>query len=332
MLTAPYILFLGDVVEPGFAKTAYGLLQWRREACQSQITLPGCQVDLGLRTILPEQAAQHGATLILGVAGRGGKIPTAWLPALIAVAKQGVDIASGGHTRLRSFPELIEAAQSGGARLLDLRDPPATLPIATGIKRTGKRLLTVGTDCAVGKKYSALALAQEMTDRGMNTTFRATGQTGIMIAGSGIPIDAVVSDFTAGAAETLSPSAAADHWDVIEGQGSLFHPSYAGVCLGLLHGSQPDAFVLCHDAGRAQMLGLSGFPVPDVRVAIDANLSMARLTNPRVQCIGVSANTSAMSNPEARAALDGLARRTGLPCTDPLRYGVSALVDAVEAL
>lgn len=332
MLKPPFILFLGDVQIPGYAKTARGLLEWRKDHCRAQIALPSCKVDLGLPNISAQSAAQHGATLVIGVAGRGGIIPDNWLPTLLKVVEQGVDIASGAHTRLTSFPELSAAASQSGARLLDLRDPPKHIPIATGKKRTGKRLLTVGTDCVVGKKYTALALAREMAQRGIDTTFRATGQTGIMIAGDGIPIDAVVCDFISGAAEILSPDAEPTHWDVIEGQGSLFHPSYAGVSLGLLHGSQPDAIILCHDASRTEILGLDGYRLPSAVDAIEANLTLARLTNARVQCLGISANTSALDGDAAQEVIAQLAKETGLPCTDPIRYGVSPLVDAIEAL
>src|SRR5262249_26969628 len=150
-----------------------------------------------------------------------------------------------------------------GARLVDVRVPPTNLPVGSGRKRTGMRLLTVGTDCAVGKKYSALAITRELQRRGLKGTFWATGATGIMIAGGGLPVDAAVCDFTAGAAEVLSPDNDADHWDVIEGQGSLFHPGYAGVTLGLLHGSQPDAIVVCHEAGRRTHAGCPHYLLPD---------------------------------------------------------------------
>ncbi len=163
------------------------------------------------------------------------------------------------HAKLGNVPQLKAAAERHGRRLIDVRTPPKNIPIASGAKRSGKRLLTVGTDCAVGKKYTALALARAFTARGLDADFRATGQTGILIAGGGMPMDAVVADFEAGAAEILSPAAPAQHWDVIEGQGSLFHPAYAGVSLGLLHGSQPDVIVVCHDIDRKEMLGHPGY-------------------------------------------------------------------------
>jgi uncharacterized NAD-dependent epimerase/dehydratase family protein len=189
----------------------------------------------------------------------------------------------------------------------------------------------VGTDCAVGKKYTALAIAREMQAQGMKATFRATGQTGILIAGAGVPIDAVVADFVAGAAEALSPDNAADHWDVIEGQGSLFHPAYAGVALGLLHGSQPDGIVVCHAAGRSQVDGYPDFELPGLEECIEANLRLARRTNPAARCAGVSINTWALQ-PDARApCLEAIAGRLGLPCFDPVATGTGALVAHVAA-
>jgi uncharacterized NAD-dependent epimerase/dehydratase family protein len=166
-----------------------------------------------------------------------------------------------------------------------------------------------------------------MRARGLAADFRATGQTGIMIAGTGIPIDATVCDFTAGAAEILSPASGVDHWDVIEGQGSLFHPSYAGVSLALLHGSQPDAIVLCHDATRSRILGLDAFPVPSLGDAIALNLQLARLTSPAVFCAGVAVNTARVNPSERGALLERYQAETALPCVDPLVEGVDSIID-----
>ena len=205
---------------------------------------------------------------------------------------------SGLHTRLTSFPDLVQAAARRGVRLIDVRHSDRTYGAASGRKRSGKRVLTVGTDCALGKKYTALALAESLRRRGADASFRATGQTGIMISGAGIAIDAVIADFIAGAAEQLSPDNAPDHWDVIEGQGSLFHPAYAGVTLGLLHGSQPDAIVLCHDPSRRTIDEYPDFPIPDLQVAIDDYLRAGRLTNPAIRCVGLSINSSSLSDAE----------------------------------
>jgi uncharacterized NAD-dependent epimerase/dehydratase family protein len=201
--------------------------------------------------------------------------------------------------------------------------------VASGRKRTGKRLLTVGTDCCVGKKYTALALFRALEGRGRDATFRATGQTGILIAGSGIPMDAVVSDFLSGAAEVLTPDNEPGHWDVIEGQGSLFHPAYAAVTLGLLHGSQPDALVLCHDAGRTHIDEYPDYPIPPLGDCIDAYLRAARLTSPRVRFIGVSLNTSGLPPARRSEAIDSAVARTGLPCADPGLGGIEVLVDGL---
>jgi uncharacterized NAD-dependent epimerase/dehydratase family protein len=194
-------------------------------------------------------------------------------------------------------------------------------------------LLTVGTDCALGKKYSALALARAFARRGVNVDFRATGQTGILIAGRGIPMDAVVADFEAGAAEMLSPDSPADHWDVIEGQGSLFHPAYAAVSLGLLHGSQPDVIVVCHEPGRAHVMGYPDYPMPDIDETIDLNLRLGRRTNPAIRCAGVSLNTSGIDESAANRMLAAESARCGLPVADPMRGGAEfeRLVDACLA-
>ena len=278
----------------------------------------------------PLEAAERGArALLIGVATPGGLVPKQWLPALREALEAGLDIISGMHDRLNDIPQLARDAQRLGRRLIDVRVPPENISVATGRKRSGRRLLTVGTDCALGKKYTALAIARGLAARGLDVDFRATGQTGIMIAGAGIPIDAVVSDFVAGAAEQLSPDAAPDHLDVIEGQGSLFHPAYAPVTLGLLHGSQPDLFVVCHDPGRTQILGVPGYGLPSIEAVIALTVELGRLTNPAIRCCGVSLNTSAMGEAAATAAIAEVIRRTGLPAADPIRgIGLETLLDA----
>ena len=177
--------------------------------------------------------------------------------------------------------------------------------------------------------YTALALTKEMQDRDMKVDFRATGQTGIFIVGEGVSVDAVVSDFISGATETLSPANDDDHWDVVEGQGSLFHASYAGVTIGLIHGSQPDYIVLCHEPTRQHMRGLPDFPLPSLTQCMEANLNAARLTNPNVKCIGIAINTKAFSEEEAEAFLKKTEAEMGLPTVDPVRSGVGRLVDAL---
>ena len=321
-LPQPYLLFLGDVTEAAYAKTAFGLRDWAPQRCIGEFALPGVTVTTGLPRLSPGEGKARGArSLVIGIANRGGVIAPAWIPSLLQALDAGLDIVSGMHNRLTQQPELEQAARRLGRRLIDVRQPPPNIPIASGEKRSGKRLLTVGTDCALGKKYTALAIAQAFTKRGVAADFRATGQTGILISGSGIPLDAVVADFVAGAAEMLSPAAAPDHWDVVEGQGSLFHPSYAGVSLGLLHGTQPDVIVLCHESGRDVMMGLEAFATPGLEEAIDLHLRLARRTNPAVRCAGVSLNTSRLADEEARATLRQLSERLELPVADPIRGG-----------
>jgi len=321
-LPSPYLLFLGDATEPAFAKTAFGLRDWIPERCIGEWACAEATVSTGLPRLGPAAACAHGARgLVIGVANVGGVIGERWVPLLVEALEAGLDIVSGLHARLADIPQLAAAAARCGRRLIDVRIPPAQIPIATGAKRPGKRLLTVGTDCALGKKYSALAITRAFAARGRAVDFRATGQTGILIAGGGMPMDAVVADFEAGAAEILSPAAAPDHWDVIEGQGSLSHPAYAAVALGLLHGSQPDVFVVCHLPGRERVLGYPDYPLPSIAETIDLNLRLGRRTNPAIRCAGVSLNTSQL---EARAAHDLLAResgRLGLPVADSLRPG-----------
>ena len=330
-LPQPYLLFLGDVTEPGYAKTAFGLRDWAPDLCIGELACSPDAVTAGLPRLTPKEAYARGArALVLGVANPGGVIKANWMPSLLDALAAGLDLIAGMHARLEDSKELKAAADRYGRRLIDVRSPPAGIPIATGAKRAGKRLLTVGTDCALGKKYTALALAAAFKARGLNADFRASGQTGIMIAGGGIPMDAVVSDFEAGAAEILSPDAAADHWDVIEGQGSLFHPAYAAVSLGLLHGSQPDVIVLCHEPGRESLLGYPQFPTPSLAEAIALNLRLGALTNPAIRCAGLSFNTSSLGEVEAEAVMAEASKELGLPVADPMRGGpgFDALVEA----
>lgn len=320
VLPQPYLLFLGDIDEPGYAKTACGLRDWSRQRCVGEWKLPGCPVSLGLPELGPGQAYAAGArALVIGVANPGGVVAATWIPALLEALEQGLDLVSGMHGRLDAVPALRSAAERLGRKLLDVRMPPAEIPVGNGRRRSGKRLLTMGTDCALGKKYTALALAKAFAERGLEAEFRATGQTGILIAGQGIALDAVVSDFIAGAAEMISPDAPAGHWDVIEGQGSLLHPAYGAVTLGLLHGSQPDVVVVCHAPGRSHLLGHPEFPVPPIEEIIELSLRLGARTNPEIRCAGVSLNTAGLSDQDARRVIGETADRLGLPAADPMR-------------
>jgi uncharacterized NAD-dependent epimerase/dehydratase family protein len=332
-ISAPYLIFLGSETNPTYAKTGKGIADWQPEKCVGQFHLPGGTVDLGLAELSLEAAIEKGArTLVVGTATIGGGIPKDWITALKEALELGLDIAAGVHTKLSDQPELVEVAGRLGRTLTDVRVPPKSLPVGTGKKRTGKRLLTIGTDCALGKKYTALQLAKELGEMSVNSTFRATGQTGILIAGEGMPIDAVVADFVSGAAEVLSPDNQPDHWDIIEGQGSLHHPGYMAVSVGLLLGSQPDAFVVCTEAGRTHVSGWPDFPLPSIAEVIQRAIDIGRRTNPAIQCVGISVNTSSLGDVEAREYLAKLTKEHSLPATDPLRLGMAEIAAAVKAL
>ena len=331
-LRSPYLIFLGDTQEMVDAKTGAGLVQWCPEKVKGQLRFDDCLVDLGVPDLSIDEAKAQGVkSIVIGVAPAGGQISQRWIQVLGEAARAGIDVVSGLHCRLEEFPELVATAESSGALLVNVRAPTDNLPIGTGEKRPGRRLLTVGTDCAIGKKYSALSITQCMKARGINADFRATGQTGIMIAGQGVPIDAVVADFVAGAAELISPANDLDHWDIIEGQGSLFNPSYAGVSLALLHGSQPDALVVCHDPTRQVIDTARHLPLPSLAEFIDLNLQCARLTNPDVRCVGVSVNTSGLDSGRRESYLAELSAELDLPCVDPIQDGCDAIVDEIIA-
>lgn len=333
-LPQPYLLFLGDVQDLGYAKTALGLVDWAPERCVGETGVDGYSVTTGLPKMSPSDAYAAGArALLIGVANRGGILSPIWVPALVEAMEAGLDIVSGLHQRLTEIPTLVEAAARTGRQLIDVRNPPANIPMGNAAKRSGKRLLTVGTDCALGKKYTALAMHRAFKARGLDADFRASGQTGIMIAGGGIPMDAVVSDFEAGAAEILSPAAHEDHWDLIEGQGSICHPIYAAVSLGLLHGSQPDVFVVCHDPSRNGVLGLSHVPLPSIEEVIDLTIRLGRHTNPAIRCGGISFNTARYSAKDADKLMKAESERLGLPVADPIRGGAAfdALVESCLA-
>ena len=327
----PYLLFLGDAADQLAAKTANGVNVWRPDWCKGQFRLPGCKADLGIPDMNIAQAAKAGVkTVLVGVANRGGVIPPSWEKHLVKAVELGMDVASGLHTSLHDLPKLAAVAKANGRSLFDVRRPDREFDVGNGLKRAGKRLLTVGTDCSVGKMFTSLALEKEMRRRKMDADFRATGQTGIFIAGRGVSIDAVVSDFVSGAVEWLAPANKKDHWDLIEGQGSLFHASYAGVTLGLIHGSQPDALVDCHEHGRAHMLGLPTYKQPSLEDCIARNVEAAKLTNPKAKCVGISINTQRLSEKEAVKLLKKTEDKLGLPAVDPLRTGVDAIVDVLR--
>jgi len=324
-------MFLGDAADELAAKTAIGVRDWRPEWCIGQMRLDGCNADLGLPDMNVSEAVEKGCgTMIVGVANRGGIISETWADAIVEGIESGMDIASGLHQKLASNPKIREAAEKHGRTLTDVRHPTRDFPVASGVKRKGKRLLTIGTDVSVGKMYTSLAIWSEMEKRGMKTTFAATGQTGIFIAGDGVSVDAVVADFISGASEWLSPDADEDHWHVVEGQGSLYHTSYAGVTLGLIHGSQPDALVICHDAVRKTARGLGDKGLPSFEEVIEAGMWAAKNVNPNVEVVGVSINTKSLDDAAAEALMKATEDRLGLPTVDAVRTGVVPIVDKLQ--
>lgn len=327
----PYLMFLGDAPDQLAVKMAQGVVDWRRDWCIGQLRLEGCKADVGLADMTIAEATAAGAqTMVIGAVNPGGVLPDHWVDTIVAALDAGLDVASGMHKRLGSVPAIAEAADRNGRALFDVRFSDQSFATGKGTRRPGLRLLTVGTDCSVGKKYTALALEAEMRARGLKVDFRATGQTGVLISGRGVALDAVVADFISGAAEWLSPANEPDHWDVVEGQGSLFHPSFAGVTLGLLHGAQPDAFVVCHEPTRTRMRNVE-HPIPAIRAVIERTVLEGSLTNPDTRCVGIAVNTQALGDDEAETCVRRIAEEHGLPAADPIRHGVAPIVDELVA-
>ena len=333
MIKTPYLLFLGDAPDQLAAKVAQGIKDWRPDNAVAQFRMEGCKADVGLQDMTLAEAKEAGAkTLVIGVANRGGVISQAWKEVLIEALGMGFDLASGLHNLLRDEADLVAAAKAGRQELHDVRIPTVEYPIANGKKRSGKRVLAVGTDCSVGKMYTALALDEAMKRKGGKSSFRATGQTGILITGDGVPLDAVIADFMAGSVEYLTPNNEADHWDIIEGQGSLFHVSYSGVTMALIHGGQPDALILSHEPTRQTMRGLPDYTLPTLEALRDMALPLARVANPACEVVGISVNTQHLSDAEAKAYCAEVEARMGLPTVDPFRDGGDRLADALLAL
>ncbi|MBU9813472.1 DUF1611 domain-containing protein [Rahnella sp. C60] len=327
----PYLLFLGDVMDPLAAKTARGIQVWRPEACIGQIRLATDSVSLGLPDLdIATAKAQGAKTMVLGTANSGGKLPAHWIDSIKAAITAGLNVANGLHQGLNDIPELVALAAENNVQLFDVRHMQPALDTGTGKKRSGKRILTVGTDCSVGKMYTSLALEAAMRELDLKADFRATGQTGVLVAGAGIAIDAVIADFISGAVEALSPANDDDHWDIIEGQGSLYHPSFAGVSMGLIHGAQAHLLVMCHELGRPHMRHLPHQFMPTLRQCLDTNLAAASLTSPDVRLAGFSLNTSSVSEEEAKIALAEISEEFGVPATDPVRFGIKNIAQWIK--
>lgn len=328
MIPAPFLLHLGRDADPMGIKTSRGLATFRPEDCVGEFRPGDDALTLGLpRMSFAEGAAAGARTFVIGIAGAGGLLGPDLVEDAADALRAGMNVAAGLHGRLRDQPRLVALAEERGLQLFDVRDPPTDFKVGTGEPRAGRRLLTVGTDCSVGKMVTTLALWRGLRKRGVAADFRATGQTGILIAGAGVPVDAVVADFISGAIEALAPAREDGGWDLIEGQGSLFHPSFAGVSLGLLHGAQPEAIVLCHDPTRPHMRGLPGRALPDLATCLERNLEAARLTSPDVRAVGVCLNTSTLDRAAAERLCAEEGERLGLPCTDPIAFGVDVILD-----
>jgi uncharacterized NAD-dependent epimerase/dehydratase family protein len=331
MIPKPYLLFIGDAQDELAIKTASGIYEWRPEWCKAQYTYDDAKFHLDLPIYNFEEAiAQEIKTMVIGVVNAGGVLSEKWKITIIEAIESGLNVASGMHTRLRDIPEIKIAADKNNVNLFDLRFNEQTFSTGKGTKRSGKRLLTVGTDCSVGKKYTALAIEKAMLASGLDAEFKATGQTGILIAEHGIAIDAVVSDFISGAVEWLTPDNDINHWDIIEGQGSLFHPSFAGVSLGLLHGSQADAIILCHEPTRKNMRGVKTL-LPTIKDCIDENIRLGKLTNPNIQCVGIALNTSNMQD-SVGDLKEEISRLYEVPCFDPLQDDLSDVVTKIKSI
>ncbi|HET7555015.1 MAG TPA: DUF1611 domain-containing protein [Gaiellaceae bacterium] len=329
------ILAEGRSGDAHYGKTARGILRYAPDPSVAVLdstrageTLEGVPVV----ATVDEALAYEPTTAVVGVATQGGRFPPAWRELLKQSIAAGLDVESGLHEFVSEDRELEALAGQHGVELRDLRKPPAGLNVPTGanLELPARIALTVGSDCAIGKKTVALELDLEARRRGLASVFVPTGQTGIAIAGWGIAVDAVVSDFLAGAAERLVVEGHERGGELlfVEGQGSLVHPAYSGVTLGLIHGSAPHVFVLCHRAGSTEIEGYPGHPLPSLRELIVLHERIALPLRPaRVACLAL--NTAHLAEDESRAAIEAAAAETGLPTGDPVRFGAGPLLDAV---
>jgi uncharacterized NAD-dependent epimerase/dehydratase family protein len=328
--------FSGD---PHYGKTMRGVLRYRRDDVVAILdsTRPG-ETEEGIPVVgsVADALPLGPTTALVGVATQGGRFPPAWMELLRSCVEHGLDVENGLHVFLDDDPELSALAAERGVELRDLRRPPADLSTATGANLVvdATIVLTVGSDCAIGKMTVSCELDLEARRRGLRSVFVPTGQTGMAIAGWGISVDAVVADFLAGAAERLVVEGAERGGELlwVEGQGSLVHPVYSGVTLGLYHGSVPHLLVLCHEAGRTHIEGAGGgpHPIPPLRDLVELHERFALPARP-ARVAAVALNTRALDADEARAAVEAAEDETGLPADDPVRFGPAKLVDAVRA-
>ena len=331
------ILAEGLSADSHYGKTAYGILRYRPHPVVAVLdsTRAGEAME-GVPIVgsVNDALCFDPTTAIVGVATQGGRFPPEWRELLKSCIAKGLDIESGLHEFVSDDPGFSELARRHGVELFDLRRTPSDLNVPTGenMKLNAKVVLTVGSDCAIGKKTVSIELDQEARRRGLESLFVPTGQTGIAIAGWGIAVDAVVSDFLAGAAERLVVEGAERGGKLlfVEGQGALCHPLYSGVTVGLLHGSAPHTLVLCHLPGSTEIVGCPGHPIPSLPELVHLHQALS-LPARKAAVTAVALNTGALSESDARSAVAQTEAETGLPTDDPVRFGAGKLLDAVLA-
>jgi uncharacterized NAD-dependent epimerase/dehydratase family protein len=324
--------------DPHYAKTARGVMRYRRDSVVAMLDSKRAgEIEDGVPVVgtVDDALPFHPNTALVGVVTQGGHFPGDWQELLKSCVSKGLDLENGLHVRLRDIPGLTELAAKHGAELRDLREPPADLSTATGanLEVDATIVLTVGSDCAIGKMTATCELDLEARARGLKSVFVPTGQTGIAIAGWGISVDAVVSDFLAGAAERLVVEGA-KRGDLlwVEGQGAILHPIYSGVTVGLMHGSAPHLYVLCHEVGRTVVEGdPTASPIVSLPELIDLHERMSLKLRP-ANVAAIALNTSGVSEEEARSAIAAAEEETGLPADDPVRFGAGKILDAVLKL
>lgn len=321
--------------DPHYGKTLRGVLRYRPESVVAILDTKhaGEEMDgVPIVATVDEGLAYEPDTALVGVVTQGGRFPADWRELLKTCVERGLDLENGLHVRLYDIPGLADLARERGVELRDLREPPRDLSTATGenLDVDATIVLTVGSDCAIGKMTATCELDLEARKRGLRSVFVPTGQTGIAIAGWGIAVDAVVSDFLAGAAERLVVEGA-QRGDLlwVEGQGAILHPVYSGVALGLMHGTAPHLYVLCHEVGRETVEGdATSSPIPPLRELVDLHERMSLPRRPaKVVCVAL--NTAFVSEAEAREAIAAAEEETGLPADDPVRFGAGKLLDSV---
>ncbi len=338
-MTKYLLLAEGSSADPLYGKTMRGVLRYRREdvvAILDSMRVGESEDGVPVVASVAEAAELGPTTALVGVVTQGGYFPPAWMELLRDCVEHGLDVENGLHVFLADDPALRTLAEERGVELRDLRRPPADLSTATGenLAADATIVLTVGSDCAIGKMTVSCELDLEARRRGLRSVFVPTGQTGMAIAGWGIAVDAVVADFVAGAAERLVLEGRERGGELlwVEGQGSLVHPVYSGVTLGLYHGSVPHLLVLCHEAGRTHIEGAGGgpHPIPPLRELVELHERIALPVRP-ARVAAVALNTRALGEEEARAVIAAAEEETGLPADDPVRFGAAKLVDAVLA-